>query len=196
MKTTLRCLVILLLTVVLAGLTCGTVPNAFADIEIDLGDDEEAAPTPIPSKKGESSKAVDVEEDEDDGDDEEAYSEEKEVKVEEEEEAAALAPTPVPTAVQVTGVMKMKDYYDAGIKSYKAKEYQQAIRYLEKAVTTEDAYTKDYYYAEANAMLGVIYQFYFTVPGSRAKAHAYYKEALRIDPQTRTARKYVNQVRP
>lgn len=85
------------------------------------------------------------------------------------------------------GTLKMRNWYDAGIKAYKLKEYDKAIQYLEKAVTIQDPYTKDYYYAEAHAMLGVIYQFYVI---RTAKACEHYKEALRIDPKTRTALKY------
>jgi len=163
------------------------VPPALAEVEIDLGDSEEARPTPTPPPPTATpSRSTEVEVSIEDDDEEEA------------EEVVEEKPAPKPSpAVAVTrGVMKMKDYYDAGIKAYKAEEYQQAIRYLEQALKTKDPYTKDYYYAEANAMLGVIYQFYFTVPGNRDKAYQYYREALRIDPETATAKKYIRQVRP
>ena len=161
------------------------VPPAQAEVEIDLGDSEEARPTPPPPTATPSrSTEVEVSIEEDEEEEAEEVVEEK------------PAPKPSPAVAVTRGVMKMKDYYDAGIKAYKAEEYQQAIRYLEQALKTKDPYTKDYYYAEANAMLGVIYQFYFTVPGSRNKAYQYYREALRIDPETETAKKYIRQVRP
>jgi len=101
----------------------------------------------------------------------------------------AFAPTPI----VAHGFLKMKDYYDAGMKSYKTKDYDEAIRYLEKALTLQDAYTPKYYYSEANAILGVIYQFHIIRLG---KAYRYYKAALKIDPMTPTAKRHIKEVYP
>jgi tetratricopeptide (TPR) repeat protein len=187
LKRTILPLTTLLASALFALLLTMAPPVAMAEVEIDLGDTEEASPTPTAAPAREVPTATPVP----------SRSEEVEVlDAGGDETADKPEPTPVPAAPEVRGVMKMRDYYDAGIRSYKAGEYQQAIRYLEQALKTKDPYTKDYYYAEANAMLGVIYQFYFTVPGNRAKAYRYYQEALRIDPETETARKYIRQVRP
>lgn len=184
-------------TLLLAFLMATAFSSVTAEVEIDLGDAPEAKPTPAaaapvvvatPTPAPAAAAVVAVDDDEEEGnvqDQAEVY----------EEKPATPTPTK-PTVTEVRGVMKMRDYYEAGIQAYQAQEYEKAIRYLEQALRTKDPYTKDYYYAEANAMLGVIYQFYFTVPGSREKAYRYYREALRIDPATETARKYIRQVRP
>jgi len=153
---------------------------ARAEVEIDMGDEEattteEATATPEPSTPIPTP----------------TVQAESEVYVSEETEPTA---TPVPKAVveEVT----MRALYEAGLKAYQNEDYPRAIRFLKRALTIKDADTKDYYYAEANAMLGVIYQFYSTAAGHRATAYGFYKEALRIDPETETARKYINQVKP
>ncbi|HET9870492.1 MAG TPA: hypothetical protein VFR02_08365, partial [bacterium] len=114
---------------------------------------------------------------------------------------AQAAASPVPTAApedtdapkEVSGVLKMKDVYELGMKSYKQDDYVQAIRYLKQALTLHDPYTPSFYYAEDNAMLGVIYQFHIVHPDL---AYQYYHEALRIDPTTETAKKHIDEVKP
>jgi tetratricopeptide (TPR) repeat protein len=85
----------------------------------------------------------------------------------------------------------MKDIYQAGINSYKEQDFAQAIIYLKRSLEHQDPYTRKYYYAEANAMLGVIYQFNLI---DKKLAYQYYKAALAIDPKTETARKHIGEV--
>lgn len=99
-------------------------------------------------------------------------------------------PTPAPQAVH--GKFKMKNYYDAGIKAYKAKEYDRAVRILTQAVKTKDKRTPKYYYAEAYATLGMIYQFHII---NYSKAYNYYRMALKYEKRNRTARKYIGVVK-
>jgi tetratricopeptide (TPR) repeat protein len=103
--------------------------------------------------------------------------------------------TPTPAVEVVQGRLKAKDIYEAGIKNYKAKEYETAIRYLKKAVNYKDPYTPKYIYAEAYATLGVIYQFYYPITGHITKAITYYKAALRCEKNNRTAKKYLRKLR-
>jgi len=91
------------------------------------------------------------------------------------------------------GVLKMKDVYAAGMKYYKQEDFVQAIRFLKQALTIKDPYTPKFYYAEANAMLGIIYQFHIIHPDL---AFQYYHEALEIDPTTETAKNHIDQVKP
>ena len=91
----------------------------------------------------------------------------------------------------VHGVLKMKDVYEAGINSYKEKDYDQAIRYFTKAVSMEDKYSPKFYYAEAYAMMGVIYQFRII---RYQTAYDYYKKALKYEPRNKTARKHIKEV--
>jgi len=106
------------------------------------------------------------------------------------------SPTPVlvPTPNIVKGELKMKDFYAVGMKAYKAKDYEKSIRFLKQALDFHDPYTPKYYYAESNAMLGVIYQFFFKVPGHAALARDYYKAALKIDPTTQSAKLHLKEV--
>jgi tetratricopeptide (TPR) repeat protein len=102
-------------------------------------------------------------------------------------------PTPemTPTPVIGQGILKMKDVYQAGIAHYKRQDFTKAIRYLKQSLLIHDPYTPTFYYAEANAMLGVIYQFHIIDKGL---AWEYYREALKIDPKTATARRHIREV--
>ncbi len=103
----------------------------------------------------------------------------------------------VPTASRKGSVYRgdseltMLDLYHAGIESYQAKEYDQAIEYLKEALTIQDKTIPYFYYAEANAMLGVIYK--FNKPDAKL-ARSYCENALRIDPTTRTAQKLIHEI--
>ena len=109
--------------------------------------------------------------------------------------ATVSAPTPQPTSsiITVQGVLKMKDVYALGMKCYNQNNFLDAIKYLKQALTVHDPYTPSFYYAEANAMLGVIYQFHII---HLDLAYQYYHEALRIDPTTETAKNHIDQVKP
>jgi tetratricopeptide (TPR) repeat protein len=87
----------------------------------------------------------------------------------------------------------MKDVYALGMKYYADEDYVKAIQYLKQALTVHDPYTPSFYYAEANAMLGVIYQFHIIHPDL---AYQYYHEALKIDPTTEAAKKHIGEVKP
>lgn len=98
-----------------------------------------------------------------------------------------------PTTTALThGILKMKDVYEAGVNAYKDQDYDRAIRYWKKAVEMEDPYTEKFYYAEAYAMLGVIYQYHIIHYG---RAYRYYAEALKYEPRNETARRHIKQVR-
>jgi len=103
-------------------------------------------------------------------------------------------PTVVPLAPTATMVAseakaRMLENYKKGIEAYKAKKYITATSYLKKAVIIQEVDTEYWYYAEAYAMLGAIYQYHRTDPGHLETARRYYKAALKIDPRTTTAKK-------
>jgi tetratricopeptide (TPR) repeat protein len=104
-------------------------------------------------------------------------------------EPAILAVTPTPGE----GVLKMKDLYKAGYAYYKKQDFANAIRYLKESLQIHDPYTPKFYYAEANAILGVIYEFHII---DKSTAYYYYQAALKIDPTTATAKKHVKEVKP
>ena len=94
--------------------------------------------------------------------------------------------------VVVRGTWKMKNFYEAGIKANKEKRYDDAIKYLTKAVKMKDKHTPNYYYSEAYATLGIIYQYHII----RYKtAYGYYKKALAYEYDNPTAKKHLKQVK-
>jgi tetratricopeptide (TPR) repeat protein len=168
--------------------------QSFGVTEISL-DDELAGPTPtpvlkqlypVPTKKTEAVSAPAPTP---------VASAKKEITIEGDEEDVvdseeAAEPTPTPYIVQ--GTYKVKYVYEAGIKAYKEKDYDMAIRYLNKAINSpRDAYTPKYIIAEAYAMLGVIYQYRVIHYG---KAYHCYKSALWLEPGNKTAKKHIKQV--
>lgn len=189
--------------------------RAFADIEIDLGDTNPApapkasntqtkqaaqnapqaivaTPTPVPEST--DTKEISTEESKSD---EDAAVEEQETNENQTEATAKEKPAleVAPLAVQAHGILKMRDVYEAGMKAYAGKDYEAAIRYLKESLTIHDPYTRKFYYAEANAMLGVIYQFYFPVQGHYHLAYGYYKSALKFERGNPTALRHLKEVR-
>ena len=98
------------------------------------------------------------------------------------------------TPVVVQGVFKMKDLYQSGVRAYQGKDYEKAIRYFKAALEIHDPYSSKFYYAETHGLLGVIYQFFYPVPNHLGLARDEYLAALKIDPQTKTARKHLAEV--
>jgi tetratricopeptide (TPR) repeat protein len=176
------------------GLTLlGMASQSFGDTEIDLDDTAQPAPTPVASNPipAPAPKANPVPTTT-------AYSlttvspiPTTVIKV--------LWPSPTPTEeavddatpIEVHGVLKMKDIYAAGIKAYQEQDYDKAIRYLKKSLETEDPYSAKFYYAEANAMLGVIYQFHII---HYDWAYQYYQSALKYEKGNTTARRHIKEV--
>jgi len=168
--------------------------RVFGVTEISL-DDELAASTPTPVLKqiypdpGKKAQAVSTPAPA-------VAPQKKEITIEDEsDESVDLedeAEEPTPTPYNIQGKLKVKDVYEAGIKAYKEKDYDQAIRYLNRAIhLPRDAYTPKYIIAEAYAMLGVIYQYRVI---SYGKAYHCYKSALWLDPENKTAKKHIRQV--
>ena len=163
------------------------ITKVFADTEIDLGDSNPvpaAKPTvaraaqPTVEVKTNPTSAPEISE----APTATPVSEKKEAA---EEEAAT------PTTELIHGTLKMKDVYAAGIKNYQDQDYDAAIRYLKKSLEMKDDYSQKFYYAEAAAMLGVIYQFHVI---HYDKALHYYKLALKYEKGNRTAKKHLKEV--
>lgn len=163
--------------------------RALAEVEISLDDEKpaQATPTPAPAKTMSQPEAKPAPSNP-------QAETTTEVAVEEEGTAdgsVTMEEAETTQVKEVHGVLKMKDIYEAGIKSYKEKDYDQAIRYLKQAVDKKDKYTPKFYYAEAHAMLGVIYQFRII----RLKdARYHYQQALKYEPGNRTAKKHLREV--
>ncbi len=107
-----------------------------------------------------------------------------------------VGPPPSAPPTTASAVVRMRYFYDHGIAAYKAKNYGTAIKYLKTALTVKDPKVEQYYYAESNAMLGVIYQHYVRTPGHLDLARFYYKQALAVDPTTETAKKNLKLLGP
>jgi len=139
------------------------------------------AKTAAPSQEQEEEGAIEVEEE----------GEEKAEEKTSTSEEATEGPQASEEQEESTSMGVMRPLYEAGIKAYRQKNYWRAITLLSKASETKDKTTPKYYYAEAHAMMGVIFQFYLKNPG---KACRHYQLALKIDPKTRTALKYRGKV--
>ncbi|HTC20783.1 MAG TPA: hypothetical protein VK859_08045, partial [bacterium] len=78
--------------------------------------------------------------------------------------SAPAKPSPAPVVVASSGTQpapeKMMTYYRKGIAEYKAGHFQPAALDLWKAVSLQDPTVQSYYYAEADLLLGVLYQFH------------------------------------
>jgi hypothetical protein len=88
----------------------------------------------------------------------------------------------------------MMEWYKKGMEANESKDYAQAIKYLKKAVALKDPAIKDYFYAEAYATLGSIYQNHRIADEHLDQARKYYLKALAIDPDTETAKKGLKQL--
>lgn len=157
--------------------------GVWADTEIDLGDSAPAAkPTVVSTAKlADAAKPTPTTE----------ISEAPTATPTAQKVAAFEEEEPTPTVAVIHGTVKMKDYYNAGIKNYQDQDYEAAIRYLKKALEMDDPYSQKFYYAEAAAMLGVIYQFRII---HNDKALHYYKLALKYEKGNRTAKKHLKEV--
>ncbi len=110
-----------------------------------------------------------------------------------------VTPTPEPTLTTAQAkavISKMKKYYHQGVVALKNHYYKTAVKNFDVCVDIHESVVPSYYYAEAYASLGVIYQFHHPTPGHLDQARAYYKMALAIDPQTATAKKYLAKLTP
>jgi tetratricopeptide (TPR) repeat protein len=168
----------------IATLTGFGFSKAYGEEEIDLNEALAPTPTPVPQKVV---PAVAVEKNTTAAP--AAKTDESNEITMEGEATEEAEPTATPVVAQ--GVLKAKHVYEAGIKAYKEKDYDLAVRYLKKAVSMKDPYTPKYIYAEANAMLGVIYQFHIIHKG---RAYRYYQAALVLDKENETARKHKREV--
>ncbi len=164
----------------------GGISSSFGDEEIDLGGSTAAAPAttaapkpaptvaPAPAAQPSPTPAS------------------QEIEMEDENETTTqAAPQPTPTVFEVHGTVKMKDIYDAGKAAYQEKDYERAIRYWKRAVGMKDPYTPKFYYAEAYAMMGVIYQYHIIHYGD---AYHCYAAALKYEKGNSTARRHIKQV--
>jgi hypothetical protein len=110
-------------------------------------------------------------------------------------------PTPLPTMVetssptsgaeetQSSSESEMLDWYRKGMTAYHNQRYGQAFMDLEKAVGIQDPSVKDFYYAEAYATLGALYQHHRTGEDHLDQARKCYLRALKKDPDTENAKK-------
>jgi TPR repeat protein len=99
---------------------------------------------------------------------------------------------PTPSATETSPVLsKMRKYYRLGVKAFEQRRYTAAVADLQLSLTYQDPTIPSFYYAEADATLGVIYQFHRKTPGHLKLAKKYYKKALKIDPETKAAKHYL-----
>lgn len=121
--------------------------------------------------------------------------------------AALPTPTTTPATIAleepapITGLSKkaalslMKATYHKGTAALKTHKYLTSIKYLKKAASIKERHVPSYYYAEAYADLGIIYQFHQKTAHHKEIALEYYRRALKIDPQTAAAKKYYKKLK-
>lgn len=85
----------------------------------------------------------------------------------------------------------MVDLYRKATDAYKGKDFETALNDYKQALAIQDPKVKPLYYAESNAMLGAIYEYYRQEPGHLEKALKYYMEALKIDSANFIANKHL-----
>jgi hypothetical protein len=90
----------------------------------------------------------------------------------------------------------MKDHFRKGMKFFMKDQYDAAIPDLIASTMIVDPYTWNYWYAEAYATLGVIYEFHSKEKNCQEMAYQYYLLALKRDPKTKSANYYIDRVKP
>lgn len=175
----LRCFAVFLFSWILVGSSL----KSFADTEINL-DDTNPTPTAVPSVPTPTPIPV--------APAATPTPPTQEIQLEGgNQPATQAAPQPTSTVFEVQGRFKMKEMYEAGAKYYKEQDYEMAIRYWKQAVQMDDPYTPKFYYAEAYAMMGIIYQYHII---KYSKAYDCYRKARVYEPGNETARKHIRQV--
>jgi hypothetical protein len=104
--------------------------------------------------------------------------------------------SPAEKAADLSAKGKMKDHYRKGMQFFSEKKYDKALPELIAATMIVDPFTWSYWYAEAYATIGLIYEFHDKSPDHDRSAYQYYSLALKRDPKTKTARFYIDRVRP
>lgn len=161
------------------------VSKAFSDTEINLGDNDSVA-APKPTVSPTPNPVADI-----------AVKPTPTVEIAQEPtaiptgEVKTVAEESTPTIEIIHGTLKMKDVYAAGIKNYQDQDYDSAILELKRSLEMNDPYSEKFYYAEAAAMLGVIYQFHII---HYDKAYQYYQLALKYEKNNTTAKRHLKEV--
>ncbi len=91
---------------------------------------------------------------------------------------------------------KMKDHFRKGMRFFLKDQWEAATPELIASTVIVDPYTWSYWYAEAYATLGVIYEFHNTDPNHNDMAYLFYRLALKRDPKTFSARHFLKNVSP
>jgi hypothetical protein len=108
------------------------------------------------------------------------------------EEPSSSAPvSPKTLSGPVPAVKALKRFYKAGMKAFLGGKYDTALKYLRKSLAVKEVHGAAYYYAETYATIGVIYHFHSKVKNHRHLAYINYQKALKIDPTTKAAKKYI-----
>jgi hypothetical protein len=89
----------------------------------------------------------------------------------------------------------VKSHFRKGMRLFLKRKYEKAIPELIASTMIVDPFTWNYWYAEAYATLGVIYQFYVMDEDHLTVAREYYLLALKRDPHTSTASYYLQKIK-
>lgn len=107
------------------------------------------------------------------------------------EKAAAR---PAETAADLSTHGTMKGHYHRGMEFYRKRLYDKAVPELIASTMIVDPFTWNYWYAEAYATLGIIYEFHRKEPDHLDIARQYYSLALKRDPHTQSAKYFLEKM--
>jgi tetratricopeptide (TPR) repeat protein len=106
-------------------------------------------------------------------------------------------PKPQPksiTAATQIKVTSIQDAYAQGIAAYKNKNYELAALLFKKAAGMPSTEGTKGYLAQANVMLGVLYEYHEDNQDHLDLAISYYRAAIHIDPNNATVQKHLNEL--
>ena len=105
--------------------------------------------------------------------------------------APGKAPSSQETIEAEDSQLGMKALYKKGIEAYQKAKYKKAVAYLKKAVSIQDPSVESFYYAEAYAMMGIMFEYHAVFNGHMDIARGYYQQALQKEPTNATALKHL-----
>jgi len=101
------------------------------------------------------------------------------------------APKPKAAIHPIPNDLSTQAIYHLGVDAYKRKDYDQALVYFKNAGGQAPTDDKKTYVAEANVMLGVLYEYHQSSDDHLAQAEHYYNQALKLEPDNPTVQKHL-----
>lgn len=104
------------------------------------------------------------------------------------------AASPAPTPAVNLDALSLQEVYHRGIEAYKQKDYDLAEFYFKGAAGKFAKEGGISYKAQADIMLGVLYEYHRTRPDHLSLAIGYYQSAVNLDPSNTTVQKHLDEL--